>query len=57
MHEKIKRVKKYIYQNVDLTDVFVFGGLAALCYGVAQIHAPSAWIVAGASLIWLGKYQ
>lgn len=38
----------------DLRDLFAFGGLAAACYGIAQIHAPAAWIVGGVALFWLG---
>ena len=35
-------------------DVVTFGGLGAVCYGVAQVHEPAAWIVGGCALFWLG---
>lgn len=40
--------------EVELRDCFVFGGLGAVVYGVAQINQPAAWIVGGAALFWLG---
>lgn len=40
--------------DIDLNDVFVFAGLAALTYGIAQMHAPSAWIVAGGVIFLIG---
>ena len=39
---------------VDLRDLLVFGGLAAIGYGVNMIYPPAAWIVCGAVLFWLG---
>lgn len=39
---------------VDLRDVFVFGGLVAIGYGINMIYPPAAWIVCGAVLFWLG---
>jgi hypothetical protein len=41
-------------REVELRDCFVFGGLACVGYGLAQIYAPAAWIVGGATLFWLG---
>jgi hypothetical protein len=38
----------------SLRDAFVFGGLAAACYGIAQVHAPSAWIAGGTVVLLLG---
>ena len=40
--------------TVDLRDIFVFGGLAAMVYGIAQIHVPAAWIISGSALFLLG---
>ena len=40
--------------EIDLRDVFVFGGLACAIYGLAQIYVPAAWIVGGSVLFWLG---
>jgi hypothetical protein len=39
---------------VDLTDVFVFGGLAMVFYGLWYVYQPAAWIVAGAFLVVVG---
>jgi hypothetical protein len=39
---------------VDMRDLFVFGGLAALTYGIAQIHVPAAWIIGGGLTFILG---
>lgn len=43
-----------VFAAVDLRDVFVFGGLAAVGYGIAQIHVPAAWIATGSVLFLLG---
>lgn len=40
--------------DIDLRDVFVFGGLAMIGNGVAAIYPPAAWIVCGVALFWLG---
>jgi hypothetical protein len=40
--------------EVELRDVFVFGGLACGAIGAAQIYGPAGWIVVGAALFWLG---
>jgi len=48
------RARSAIAENFELREVFVFGGLSAVGYGVAQIHAPSAWIVIGTALVILG---
>jgi hypothetical protein len=34
-----------------LPDVLILLGFLAIVYGIWQIHPPSAWIVAGISLI------
>lgn len=47
-------LKKRSSNPFDLRDAFVFGGLAAVGYGLACIHPPAAWIVCGAALFWLG---
>ena len=57
MKEKWRRLQTWLSKTFDLNDVFVFGGLAAACYGVAQIDPPSAWIVGGVALVWLGKFK
>jgi hypothetical protein len=38
----------------SLRDAFVFGGLAAACYGIAQMHVPAAWIAGGTVVLLLG---
>lgn len=37
-----------------LRDLFVFGGLAAACHGIAQVHVPAAWIAGGTVLLLIG---
>lgn len=39
---------------VDVQDLHVYGGVALACVGVVQVYQPGAWLVAGASLFWLG---
>jgi len=38
---------------LDLRDLFVFGGLGSVGYGIAQINGPAAWIVIGAVVFLL----
>ena len=40
-------------RDIDLRDVAVFGGLAAVAKGVAQIYSPAAWIVVGLFFMWI----
>jgi hypothetical protein len=39
---------------LNLRDVFVFSGLAAVGYGVAQVSVPAAWVVVGGIVFLLG---
>ena len=41
----------------DKSDFFLFIGLGVLCWGVYQIHQPSAYIVGGILLMSLGYIQ
>lgn len=41
---------------IDLRDVVVFGGLAAIVYGVSLVHEPSAWIVGGSAAFGMGVF-
>jgi hypothetical protein len=41
-------------RQFDLRDAFVFGGLGAVAYGLAQMYPPAAWIVPGVACFWLG---
>jgi len=50
----IRKFGRALLEAIDLRDLFVFGGLGCVAYGVAQIHEPAAWIVAGCALFWLG---
>lgn len=38
----------------DLRDVFVFAGIASVFVGLWQIYPPSALIVVGSVVVWLG---
>lgn len=40
--------------DLDRHDLFVFGGTAAVTFGVWEIHQPTAYIVAGIISLWLG---
>lgn len=40
--------------SIDLRDVFVFGGLAMVGYGLYLIYPPAAWIGIGGALFWMG---
>lgn len=48
------RAREAFSQTFDLRDAFCFSGLAMVGYGLAQVYEPSAWIVCGAALFWLG---
>jgi hypothetical protein len=50
----VARARGAIAENIELREVLVICGLSAMSYGIAQIHAPSAWIVTGAALVILG---
>jgi hypothetical protein len=50
----IALIRGTIARTIELREIFVFGGLAAVGYGIAQIHAPSAWIIIGATFFLLG---
>jgi hypothetical protein len=43
-----------VRKAVDVQDAHVYGGLMCACVGVAQVHQPGAWVLAGAALFWLG---
>lgn len=50
----LRTIARATIELIDLRDVFVFGGLAAACYGVAQLSQPAAWILGGAVFLLLG---
>jgi hypothetical protein len=55
--ERIRRIARGLQtlaREVDLRDVFVFGGLASTVYGVSGFSVPAAWIVAGVVVFALG---
>jgi hypothetical protein len=54
MREKLRRVWRHVTDNIGLPELFTFGGLGCAAYGLAQIHEPSAWVVVGVALFWLG---
>jgi hypothetical protein len=40
---------------IGARDILFFGaGLAAICYGAAQIYPPAAWIIGGLVFLVLG---
>lgn len=52
--KRSRSAAKIVSAAFDLRDVFVFGGLAMVGYGLSEVYAPSAWLVVGAALFWLG---
>lgn len=48
------RLAGIVTDIVDLRDLFAFAGLGMVCYGVAQIYPPAAWIVGGGMFWWIG---
>jgi hypothetical protein len=40
--------------KASLDAIFVLGGLGGVGYGCYQIYEPSAFIVVGAALVWIG---
>ncbi len=52
MREKLKKLAHLF----DLRDLLTFGGLALLGYGLYLVHPPTAAIVTGALLFWLGAH-
>jgi hypothetical protein len=54
MKARLAALQRALAGLFGLREAFVFGGLAAASYGVAQIHVPSAWIVAGVVVFLLG---
>lgn len=53
----IKRVLSTIWRGFDLKDVFAFGGLAAVAWGLWLVYPPAAFIVTGACLFWMGAIR
>jgi len=50
----MKRFWRLVTEEFGAPELATFGGLAACCYGLAQVYPPAAWIVGGAALFWLG---
>lgn len=64
MHSLLRRIRaarpqvellaRRAADSVDRRDLFVFGGLASMGYGIGQIYAPAAWVVVGAIVFLIG---
>jgi hypothetical protein len=52
MREKLKKLANLL----DMRDALTFGGLALLGYGLYQVHPPTAYIVMGGLVFWLGAH-
>lgn len=55
--ERLRQMARGLHvlvRNIDLRDVFTFGGLGCAVYGVSGFSVPAAWIVAGTVLFALG---
>jgi len=51
------RLAATLAAQVEVRDVLVVAGLAAVWRGVAALSAPWAWIVLGALLLYLGVWH
>ena len=48
-------IARLIKRALSVRDIVFFGtGLAAICYGVAQIYPPAAWIIGGIVFLVMG---
>lgn len=45
--DRLISAAKAIRARIDLGDVMFVAAVAAVGYGVAQIHVPTAWVVVG----------
>lgn len=51
---KFLKIGDRMSAQMDLSDAFIFAGLALACVGVWQIYPPAALITGGVALFWLG---
>lgn len=54
MRDRLKRlaaVLRLVAAVFGPRELFLFGGLASLAYGVAQVYPPAAWMVVGLVLM------
>jgi hypothetical protein len=51
---RILMLFKAVILEIDLRDMFTFGGLFCASYGAHEIYSPLGWLVAGVALFWLG---
>lgn len=49
-----RKAATLILSVFDARDLLFFGGIASVCYGVALIYPPAAWIIGGAASAALG---
>ena len=47
---------RWVQKTIDIRDVFVFGGLGMLGYGLYLLHPWLGWSVAGGILMSLGIF-
>lgn len=45
---------KRVRLDINLRDVFAFGGLGMVGHGIAMVSPSAAWIVVGVAVFWLG---
>jgi hypothetical protein len=50
----VLKLLKLIYEQIDLRDVFVFGGLSCMVYGISMISVAAAWITLGLMMAIIG---
>ena len=51
---RIRNALRPLASLFGLRDLFVFGGLASLGYGIWQVHVPAAWMVIGLLIFLIG---
>lgn len=54
MRARLLHLVRAAYAIIDLRDVFAFGGLGSIFYGVYQFSAPAAFTIIGIAVFWLG---
>lgn len=53
----MRKAARAAWAAFDIKDVFAFGGLAAVAWGLWLVFEPAAFIVTGAVLFWMGAIR
>ena len=57
MKSKMRKIAAAVWGGFDIKDVFAFGGLAAVSWGLWLVYQPAAFIVTGTALFWMGAIR